>query len=94
MRYFACAAALLCLPALTAAHAQEKVVATPASITVEGIPPIPQSIADGLARYAQFRQAQIQAWHPAKRQILITTAARPVPTRFTSSTAPAAIDAS
>ena len=72
MRYLACAAALL-LPALTAAHAQEKVVATPPSITVEGIPPIPQSVADGLARYAQFRQAQLVAWHPARRQMLITT---------------------
>jgi len=43
-------------------------------LTAEGIPPIPQSIADGLARYAQFRQAQMQAWHPTKRQILIRTA--------------------
>ena len=28
------------------------------------MPPIPQSILDGLARYAQFRQAQLIAWHP------------------------------
>ena len=42
---------------------------TPADVKVEGMPPIPQSIADGLARYAQFRQAQLMAWHPAKRQI-------------------------
>jgi dipeptidyl aminopeptidase/acylaminoacyl peptidase len=74
MRHFVCAAALALLPALTVIHAQEKVVATPPSITTEGIPPIPQSIADGLARYAQFRQAQLMAWHPTKRQILITTA--------------------
>ena len=73
MRHFVCAAALALLPALTVLHAQEKVVATPPSITTEGVPPIPQSVADGLARYAQFRQAQLMAWHPAKRQILITT---------------------
>jgi dipeptidyl aminopeptidase/acylaminoacyl peptidase len=73
MRHFVCAAALALLPALTVVHAQEKVVATPSSISTEGIPPIPQSVADGLARYAQFRQAQLMAWHPAKRQIVITT---------------------
>src|SRR5690349_24235169 len=73
MRHFVCAAALAVWPALTILHAQEKVVPTPPSIVTEGIPPIPQSIADGLARYAQFRQAQLMAWHPAKRQMVITT---------------------
>jgi dipeptidyl aminopeptidase/acylaminoacyl peptidase len=77
MRHFACAAALLVsLP--TAGAAQEKTIATPPSITVEGIPPIPQSIADGLARYAQFRAAQLLAWHPTKRHMLISTALGPV----------------
>lgn len=76
MRHFACAAALL-LSAPTVLHAQEPTVPTPASITAEGIPPIPQSIADGLARYGQFRQAQLMAWHPARRQILVTTALGP-----------------
>ena len=79
MRHTVCAAALALLPALTVIHAQEKVIATPPSITTEGIPPIPQSVADGLARYAQFRQAPLQAWHPVKRQILITTRLSGVP---------------
>ena len=48
MRYVAGAAILLLLPSL--AVAQEKTVAVPATIKVEGMPPIPQSIADGLAR--------------------------------------------
>ena len=77
MRRFACAVILALLPQPT--PAPEKTIARPPSITVEGIPPIPQSIADGLARYAQFRQAQMQAWHPAKRQILVTTAFGAVP---------------
>jgi dipeptidyl aminopeptidase/acylaminoacyl peptidase len=72
MRHLVCAALLLILPSL--AGAQEKTVPTPPNVKVEGMPPIPQSIADGLARYAQFRQAQLMAWHPTKRQILITTA--------------------
>jgi dipeptidyl aminopeptidase/acylaminoacyl peptidase len=37
------------------------------------MPPIPQSILDGVGRYGQFRQAQLIAWNPAKRQLLITT---------------------
>jgi len=61
------------------AQGQEKAITAPATITTEGIPPIPQSIADGLAKYAQFRQAQMMAWNPSKRQILITTTLGSVP---------------
>lgn len=74
MRHFACAALVFVVAATGRASGQEKMVTPPASLTTEGIPPIPQSIADGLAKYAQFRQAQMIAWHPSKRQILITTA--------------------
>jgi dipeptidyl aminopeptidase/acylaminoacyl peptidase len=77
MRHFACAAILALLP--PAAGAQERTIAAPPSLTIEGIPPIPQSVADGLARYGQFRQAQMMAWHPAKRQLLITTTLGNVP---------------
>lgn len=73
MRHLACAALVAAL-FTGAALAQDKTVTPPPSLTAEGIPPIPQSIADGLAKYAQFRQAQLVTWHPAKRQILITTA--------------------
>lgn len=72
LRYFACAAALLAaLP--SAGAAQEKTVPAPPNTKIEGMPPVPQSIMDGLARYAQFRQAALTTWHPAKRQMLITT---------------------
>ena len=77
MRHFVCAAILALLPSVGAA--QEKTVAVPATIKVEGMPPIPQSIADDLARYTQFREAQLLAWHPTKRQVLITTAFGDVP---------------
>ena len=77
MRHFACAAILALLPSL--ALAQEKTVPTPANVKVEGMPPIPQSIADDLARYTQFREAQLLAWHPTKRQVLITTSFGNVP---------------
>jgi dipeptidyl aminopeptidase/acylaminoacyl peptidase len=77
MRHLVCAAILLILPPV--ASAQEKTVPVPAGIKLEGMPAIPQSIADGLGIYAQFRSAQLQAWHPAKRQIVITTAFGPTP---------------
>src|SRR5687767_11066843 len=72
MRHFACAAALLVLLP-TAGAAQEKTIPTPPTIKVEGMPPIPQSIADDLARYTRFKDAQLVAWHPTKRQLLVTT---------------------
>ena len=71
MRYLVCAGIVVFLSALP--FAQEKTVSIPPSVKVEGMPPIPQSIADGLAPYAQYRSAQIQAWHPTKRQIVIST---------------------
>jgi dipeptidyl aminopeptidase/acylaminoacyl peptidase len=73
MRHLVCAAALALLVPV-APRAQEKTVAVPPTIKVEGMPPIPQSIADDLARYTKFKDAQLIAWHPTKRQLLITTA--------------------
>ncbi len=74
MRHFVGVALAVTLSAAVLAQAPEKTISPPASVTTEGIPPIPQSIADGLSKYTQFRQAQLLAWHPTKRQILITTA--------------------
>jgi dipeptidyl aminopeptidase/acylaminoacyl peptidase len=71
MRIAVCAGALLLLPVFCLA--QEKAVPIPASVKVEGMPPIPQSIADNYLLYSQYRIAQIQAWHPTKRQILFST---------------------
>jgi dipeptidyl aminopeptidase/acylaminoacyl peptidase len=71
MRKLVCAGVFVLLSALP--FAQEKTVSIPPSVKVEGMPSIPQSIADSLAPYAQFRSAQIQAWHPTKRQIVIST---------------------
>ncbi|HYT68111.1 MAG TPA: prolyl oligopeptidase family serine peptidase [Vicinamibacterales bacterium] len=71
MRHFACAAALLLLAAF--AGAQEKPAPSPPNTKIEGMPPIPQSILDGVARYGQFRTAQLMAWHPTKRQVIINT---------------------
>jgi dipeptidyl aminopeptidase/acylaminoacyl peptidase len=54
--------------------AQEPVFAVPASIRTEGIPPIPQSLADAVAPYGTFRQARLLDWHPTERRMLVGTA--------------------
>lgn len=87
MRHAVCAALALLLsaaphaqaPQAPAADKNEKSITPPPGITTEGIPAIPQSIAEGFGRYAQFRQAQMIGWNPAKRQILITTTLGTVP---------------
>lgn len=43
------------------------------NLTVEGVPPIPRSLADGLRRYTEFRAAMFADWHPIRREMLIRT---------------------
>ncbi len=71
MRYLICAVLLALVP--SSAGAKQQAVPIPPNVKVEGMPPIPRSIADDLSRYAAFRDAQLVAWHPTKRQILINT---------------------
>jgi dipeptidyl aminopeptidase/acylaminoacyl peptidase len=72
MRHCLRVALLLLLPAC--ADAQEAMFPVPAGITVDGVPPIPMSIVDGVSPYGQFRQARLLGWHPTERRILISTA--------------------
>lgn len=51
----------------------ESFLSAPASLTVEGVPPIPISLADNVARYNSARSASLMDWHPVKREILIET---------------------
>jgi dipeptidyl aminopeptidase/acylaminoacyl peptidase len=48
-------------------------VSPPASLILEGIPPIPQAIADDAQRFTDFRAAALAEWHPTKREMLIRT---------------------
>ncbi len=63
--------AILLVPAWGAA--QEPTFAVPDRVKVDGVPPIPLSIADAVAPYGQFRQARLLGWHPTERRILIST---------------------
>lgn len=83
MRNLIRAAALLLLPGVACAQVTAPAapqastpaatVAIPPNTKVEGLPPIPQSIADDLARYADYTSARLVSWNPSKRQLLIFT---------------------
>ena len=60
---------LLTIPAFS----QTDVVAPNENLVVEGVPPVPASLAEGADRYNNFRAASLQSWDPATRQMLITT---------------------
>ena len=48
-------------------------VAPPDTVTVDGIPPVPQSVAEKANRYTEFRTASLQSWNPLRREMLIGT---------------------
>ena len=43
-----------------------------ANLVVQGIPPLPASIADDVARYNDFRGHRFVDWHPTKREMLVS----------------------
>ena len=45
----------------------------PPSLVIEGMPPVPARIADAMAPYSQVRRATFRSWHPARREMLVTT---------------------
>jgi dipeptidyl aminopeptidase/acylaminoacyl peptidase len=57
-----------------AAHAQDSATVSPnESLVLDGIPPIPASIAEMTQRYTEFRRASLLDWHPGKSEMLIST---------------------
>src|SRR5437588_12952957 len=43
------------------------------NLVVEGVPPVPASLADEVRRYTEFRTAGLASWHPTRREMLIGT---------------------
>ncbi|BAU12176.1 hypothetical protein LEP3755_27050 [Leptolyngbya sp. NIES-3755] len=71
-------AVLLITGFMTVAQAADTI--TPGdNLVVEGIPPIPASLAQTVDRYTQFRSAGMLSWHPQRREMLITTRFGDVP---------------
>ncbi len=62
-------------PTLLAASllAQSSDIAPNENLITDGIPAIPTTIADAVGRYADFRAASFQAWHPQRREMLVLT---------------------
>ena len=59
--------------------AQGATLPVPSNITVDGLPPIPASLARKLAPYGQFRRASLLSWHATKRTMLVSTVTGPSP---------------
>jgi len=51
-------------------------VAPNPNLHIEGIPPIPQSIADSVAKYTEFRGHRALGWHPKSGEMLVLHRAR------------------
>src|SRR6185503_542394 len=65
---------LLMLATATTVRAQATTDVVPnENLVVDGVPKIPASVAEGVGRYTEFRTAGLGAWHPLRREILITT---------------------
>jgi dipeptidyl aminopeptidase/acylaminoacyl peptidase len=60
----------LCALSLVGACAQA-IVTPNANLLAEGIPPIPQTIADKVALYTDFRGYGFVGWHPVERSMLV-----------------------
>ena len=77
MRQLLCAI-LYCTLAVRAS-AQEAVLPVPGNVKAEGVPPISLVLVDAVSRYGEFRSANLLAWHPTERRILISTTFGNVP---------------
>ncbi len=45
----------------------------PDNLVVEGVPPVPADLRANVSRYLEFRSAVFNAWHPVRREMIITT---------------------
>lgn len=48
------------------------VLAPPAALSAQGIPPVPDSLVKEVARYTDFRGHRFVAWHPTQREMLVS----------------------
>ncbi len=63
--------AILLVAALHPLQAQHVVPGD--QLVIEGVPPIPASLADQVRRYTEYRSAGLRDWHPTERAMLIGT---------------------
>lgn len=63
----------LALPAAAQQPQQPPAIAPNENLVVDGIPPIPASLAAEVRRYTESRGAGLDDWHPVRRELLIST---------------------
>jgi dipeptidyl aminopeptidase/acylaminoacyl peptidase len=56
-----------------AATTQDATIAPGENLIVDGVPPIPASLAGTAGRYSSYRGATLVDWHPLRRELLIAT---------------------
>lgn len=65
------AIAVFCAAATLVARAQGEYLVPPASLALDGIPPIPAEVAAKTEPYTQFKPGTLLDWHPQRREILV-----------------------
>jgi dipeptidyl aminopeptidase/acylaminoacyl peptidase len=71
MRRLMCVVAVLVLS--LPAWGQDGEIVPNENLVAEGIPKIPASLAESVARYSEVRSAFLASWHPTRREMLIET---------------------
>jgi dipeptidyl aminopeptidase/acylaminoacyl peptidase len=64
---------LLLVVAFPASAADEPAVVPPEALVIDGVPKIPVSLAEDVARYTEFRSATFTGWHPTRHEMTIAT---------------------
>jgi dipeptidyl aminopeptidase/acylaminoacyl peptidase len=72
IRLSVCALSTALLCACASSPAPTAVVAPNASLVAQGIPAVPQSLADAIGRYNDFRGHTFADWHPTQREMLVS----------------------
>jgi dipeptidyl aminopeptidase/acylaminoacyl peptidase len=60
-------------------RAQSDQIVPNENLAVDGVPPIPSSLATSVERYSNYRGATSASWHPERREMLISTRFADVP---------------
>ena len=63
--------AVLLTVATARAEAPAAPLTPPATLLIQGIPPVPQTLAEQVARYTDFRGHAFVDWHPRRREMLV-----------------------
>src|SRR5688572_7375548 len=64
---------VIALTPATVIFAQGDVIVPGDNLVVEGLPPLPASLAERVGRYTEFRSAVLSSWHPTRREMLVGT---------------------